>query len=481
MRVKTDRQTRPLRAAAMLSALVIAGCTPTLKDRDLTAGVTVPDAWTAVAEQNTAFGQDGWLTTFADPRLEELVLLGHERNPDLRISAARMAQADASARAAFGARLPSLDAQFAPSFIQSRFTAPNGQVGVVRQSTFSLNGTINWEIDVWGRVAANVAAADADLVASRADLEAARLSLGANMTRTYFDVVTAKQLAALAADTVSSFDRSLKIVQSRYRRGITNALDVRLAANSLESARALEVQRAGQLDLARRQLEVLLADYPAGKVAVATDLPALNDAGPQGVPSDLLSRRPDIRAAYLRLAAADYRVAVAKRNLLPAFTIQATSGNQNESFTEFLDFDSLVKRFAGNIAQPIFRGGALRADVALNKARADEAVATYARTLLTAFQEVETALANETFLQEREAFLTEAVNQAQAAASLAQNQYSRGLTPILNLLDAQRRDLDSRSQLIDIRSARVQNRVTLFLALGGAVLPPIEDDEEAPL
>lgn len=477
--MKISGSTRLLGPFMIVSALAIAGCTPSLQDRDLSAGVTVPEAWTAVAQKSSQFGQDGWLTTFEDPRLEELVALGHERNPDLRISAARMAQADASARAAFAERLPSLDAAFAPSRIQSRFTAPNGQVGVVRQNTFALTGTVNWELDVWGRVAATVAAADADLVASRADLEAARLSLGANMTRTYFDVVTAKQLAALAADSVASFDRSLKIVDSRYRRGITNALDVRLAANSLESARALQVQRAAQLDEARRQLEVLLADYPAGEVAVAADLPTLTATGPQGVPSDLLSRRPDIRASYLRLAAADYRVAEAKRNLLPAFTIQATAGNQNESFTEFLDFDSLVQRFAGNIAQPIFQGGRLRANVALNKARAEEAMATYARTLLTAFQEVETALANETFLRDREAFLAEAVNQAAAAASLAQNQYSRGLTPILNLLDAQRRDLDSRSQLIDIRGARVQNRVTLFLALGGPVLPPA--DEEAPL
>jgi NodT family efflux transporter outer membrane factor (OMF) lipoprotein len=470
------------RKGPLLAALAVslAACTPSLTERDMAAGVSLPPQWTALEKKSQGFEQDGWVSTFKDQRLVDLVTLGHERNPDLRIAAARMAQADASARVAFADRLPSIDAQFAPSRIQSRFTAPNGQVGVVRQNTFALTGNLNWELDVWGRVAASVAAADADLVASKADMQAARLSLGANMARTYFDVITSRELSRLALDSVNSFERSLRIVESRYRRGITNALDVRLAANSLESARALQVQRAGQLDENKRRLEVLLANYPAAKIDVARDLPSLEDAAPSGIPSDILSRRPDIRASYLRLAAADYRVAEAKRNLLPSFTIQATSGNQNESFTQFLDFNSLVKRFAGNITQPLFQGGRVRANLALNKARADEALATYTQTLLTAFQEVETALAAETFLKERELFLTQAVEQAAAASKLAEQQYSRGLTQILNLLDAQRRELDSRNQLIDIRSARVQNRVTLYLSLGGPVLPAA-NDEEAPL
>lgn len=477
MTARRSCRTAPLLVVLSLS---LGACTPTLTQRDLAAGVSMPDRWTAIAEQSADFGQDGWVSSFNDPRLEELVTLGHARNPDLRIAAARMDQAQASARVAFANRLPSLDAQFAPTRLQSRFTAPNGQVGVVRQNNFSLTGNLSWELDVWGRVAASVAAADADLVASRADLEAARLSLGANMARTYFDVITSRELSRLASDTVESFDRSLKIVRSRYRRGITDALDVRLAANSLESARALQVQRAAQMDENKRRLEVLLAEYPAGKVLVAEDLPALEETGASGIPSDLLSRRPDVRASYIRLAAADYRVAEAKRNLLPSFSITATAGNQNESFADFMNFNSLVNRFAANITQPVFQGGRVRANLALNKARAEEALATYAQTLLTAFQEVETALAAETFLQDREGFLLEAVNQAAAGAQLAQQQYSRGLTPILNLLDAQRRELDSRNQLIDIKSARVQNRITLYLALGGPVLP-IADDEEAPI
>lgn len=467
----------PLLAAA---ALALSACTPTLTQRDIVAGITVPDTWTAIADKSAALGDDGWLVSFDDDRLEALVTLGQERNPDLRIAAARMAQSTASARIAFANRLPSIAASFDPSKFQTRFTAPTGQVGVVRQDTFSLSGTLDWELDVWGRIAANVAAADADLTATKEDLAAARLSLGANIASTYFQVITSSQLAALAADSLASFDRSLKIVESRYRRGITNALDVRLAANSLESARALQVQRASQLDEARRTLEVLLADYPSASIAVADSLPVLSQAGPAGVPSELVSRRPDVRAAYVRLAASDYRVAEAKRNLLPSFSIAASSGNQNESFTNFLDFNSLVKRFAGSIAQPLFQGGRLRSNVTLTEAQADEAIATYTRTLLTAFQEVETALANDSYLDERERFLNAAVEQATAATQLAQQQYSRGLTTILNLLDSQRRELDSRNQLIDIRGARVQNRVTLYLALGGPVLP-LSDNEDTSL
>ncbi|MEM9879403.1 MAG: efflux transporter outer membrane subunit, partial [Pseudomonadota bacterium] len=443
------KRSRNVSAIAALSTLLLGACTPSLTQRDLSAGVIVPEAWTAIAERTDDFGLDGWAASFEDTELVDLIAMGRERNPDLRTAAARLNQSKASARVAFADRLPTLDAQFTPTRLQSRFTAPNGQVGVVRQNNFSLAGNLAWEIDVWGRVASNVAAADADLMASKADLAAAQLSFGANVARAYFEIVAASELSRLAADSTNSFARSLNIVKARYRKGITNALDVRLAANSLESAKALQVQRASQKAESQRRLEVLLGQYPAGLISAAQTLPTLGTAGPTGIPSDLLSRRPDIRAAYVRLAAADYRVAEAKRNLLPSFQITGSAGNQTEIFSDFLEFDSLVWRISANVTQPIFQGGRLKETVKLRQAQADEAVASYAGTLLTAFQEVENALANEDFLREREAFLKQAVDEAAAATVLAQQQYSRGLTQILNLLDSQRRELDSRSQLID--------------------------------
>ncbi|MEM7569099.1 MAG: TolC family protein, partial [Pseudomonadota bacterium] len=463
-----------LLAAALFG---VSACTPALPDRALDADVPPPEAWSANAQASAQPLIDGWLQTFEDDRLEELVRLAQVRNPDLRLAMARFQQARSSAKVAFADRLPSLNATFNPTRLQSRFTAPNGIVGVVRQNQFALSGEVNWELDVWGRVAANVAAADADYLASEADLVAARLSLGANVARSYYDVVSAAELLNLARESVESFDRSLKIVESRYRRGITNALDVRLAANSLESARALEVQRASGLDNARRSLETLLAQYPAGDIAVGGALPNLAALDGVGMPSDLLSRRPDVAASFIRLNAADYRVAAAKRQLLPTINLNGTSGNQTEIFSDFLDFDSLVWRITTSLTQPVFQGGRLRNQVKLNQARADEALANYAQVVLTAFREVETALANDRFLEDREAFSAAAVDEAAAAARLAQQQYSRGLTAILNLLDAQRRELDSRNQLIDIRSARVQNLVNLYLALGG---PVTEESEEAP-
>ncbi|MEO0412166.1 MAG: TolC family protein [Pseudomonadota bacterium] len=455
--------------AASLSALALGACTPAVPQRALDGDVPPPQAWSANEDVSAQPLTDAWIENFEDTRLAELVDIANERNPDLRIAFARFEQSRASAKIAFADRLPSLNATFTSTRLQSRFTAPNGIVGVVRQNQFVLSGEVNWELDVWGRVAANVAAADADYLATQADLEAARLSLGANVTRSYFEVIAAAELLALAKETVTSFERSLRIVESRYRRGITNALDVRLAANSLEGANALEVQRESGLDNARRSLEVLLAEYPAGKIAVSQALPPLEPLQGLGLPAELLNRRPDVAASYVRLAAADYRVAASKRELLPAINLNGSSGNQTEAFSDFLDFDSLVWRITESLTQPLFQGGRLRNNVKLNKARADEALATYARTVLTAFQEVETALANDRFLEEREAFLAAAVEEAAAAQRLAQQQYSRGLTQILNLLDSQRRELDSRNQLIDIRLARAQNRVNLYLALGGPV------------
>ncbi|MEM6833280.1 MAG: TolC family protein [Pseudomonadota bacterium] len=446
----------------------VAACTPATPPRALNGGIETPDGWTANAADEAQPLEEGWLETFDDSRLEELVALAKVRNPDLRIAAARFAQADANARISFADKLPSLTANFTSTRLQSRFTAPNGQVGVVRQNQFSLNGEVNWELDVWGRVAAQVAAADADYQASAADLAAAQISLSANIARAYFNVVAAIEQLRLSQQTVESFDRSLRIVRSRYARGITDALDVRLTANSLESARALEVLRRSELDNNKRTLEILLADYPAGQVDVAKDLPKLPPLTGLGLPADLLSRRPDVQASYLRLAAADFRVAQSKRALLPQMTINATAGNQTEIFSDFTDFDSLVWRITGALAQPIFQGGRLKNAVKRDQAAAEEALASYTQTVLNAFEEVESALANDRLFVERERFSAQAVEQAAAGARLAEQQYSRGLTAILSLLDSQRRELDSRSQLIDVRAARAQNRVNLFLALGGA-------------
>jgi len=454
----------------MMTALTLvvlsAACTPAKVDRDADLGLAVPDQFAASQTSGNDL-YENWLEDVASPQLRAVIDEAMTLNPDLLATAARLNQAQAQLTIAGAARLPTLDAAFDFNRLQSRFTGPTGATASVRQSNFNLSGRLNWELDVWGRLAAQDAAAYSDSVAAEADLVNARLSLAGQVAQSWFALTTAQQQLDLAQTRVGSFERSNAIVRSRYARGITTALDVYLSESNLASARSLLTRRQNEFEQAQRALEVLVGRYPQAALEADEHLPEFMDAVPTGLPSELLGRRPDVQAAQARLISADYRYAAARRALLPQLSLTVTAGNRTETFRQFRSLSDLVYNLATNISQPIFRGGQLRATVRLEDARRDERLANYAGVLLGAFEEVENTLAAEVYLAEQVTHLRDAAQQAQAAETLAEQQYARGISPLLNLLDAQRRYLDAQSQYLDVLRARVNNRVQLHLALGG--------------
>ncbi|MGD8326318.1 MAG: efflux transporter outer membrane subunit [Sphingomonadales bacterium] len=452
--------------AAMSVFGLVAACTPAKVDRDVALGLELPERFVASEAEQESLYED-WLEDIASPTLRAVIDEALASNPDLLVTAARLNQAQAQLTIAGAARLPTLDASFNFNRLQNRFTGPTGETASVRQSNFNLSGRLNWELDVWGRLAAQDAAAYSDTLAAEADLANARLSLAGQVAQSWFALTTAQQQLNLAKTRVASFERSNGIVRSRYERGITTALDVYLSESNLASARSLLTRRENELGQAKRALEVLVGRYPTSALNADADLPEFVEDVPVGLPSELLSRRPDIQAAQARLIAADYRYAAARRALLPQFSLTVTAGERAETFRQFRSFSDLVYNLATNISQPIFRGGQLRANVRLEDARRDERLASYAGVLLGAFEEVENTLSAEIYLAEQVGHLRDAARQARAAERLAEQQYSRGITPLLNLLDAQRRYLDAQSQYLDVLRARVNNRVQLHLALGG--------------
>lgn len=449
--------------AVSVIALMCTACTPSQVKRDAALGLDVPQKW----EGASGALLDDWLEDVATPRLRTLLDEAMAANPDILATAARLAQADAQLTIAGAPRLPSLGASFDFNRLQNRFTGPTGETASVRQSNYNLSGRLSWEIDVWGRLAAQDAAALQDYEGAEADLAAARLSLAGQVAQSWFNLTTAEHQRNLARQRVESFERSDAIVKSRFERGITTALDVYLSRSSLASARSLLERRENELEQAKRAMEVLVGRYPAAALEAEAELPDISQTVPAGLPSDLLSRRPDIRAAQARLIAADYRYAASRRALLPQFSLTVTAGQRAETLDQFLNFSDLVYNLATNITQPIFQGGRLVATMHLDEARRDERLANYAGTLLRAFQEVENALGAEAYLSAQVVHLEEAARQARAAEELAVQQYSRGISQILNLLDAQRRYLDAQSQYLDALRARLNNRVELHMALAG--------------
>lgn len=429
---------------------------------------SAPMAWTALPKVSSG-AATGWLSDFSGGDLQPLVQQAIARNHDLRGAAARVSQARAQARIAGADLWPQLSADFGARRSQSA----SGQrfVGLGQRSNrFETGANVRWELDFWGRVADSRGAAFANAQAVEEDLHAARLSLAANTVKAAVTLAEARQLAVLAEDNVKTRRVHLGIVEKQLDRGIDGekaALDVSLSRADLARAESSLAARKRTADATQRSLEVLLGNYPAAKEKALAVLPGLGRGVPGGLPSEMLLRRPDLRAAERRLAAALRDESAAKKAFLPSLNLTGSAGFSTEDLTFLLDKDSLIWSIAGGVAQRLFEGGRIKGNIELAKARYQEALASYAGSVLTAFQEVETAIAAEAFLVEQEQALEQAVTEAERSVKLAAGQYDRGLADILTLLDAQQRAFDSRSSLLAVKAQRLRNRADLHLALGG--------------
>ena len=433
--------------------------------------VAVPDTWTAA---DTSVGEvaPDWWTDFGDPGLSAAVETALEQNFDLVAAVARLDQAAADARAVSGALQPTVQASYTGSRRKQNFVGfpiPGAEGRVL--STVSTNQgvslDVSWEVDLWGRLRGDAQAALADLQRSAADLRGAQLSMAGQTVKAWFAIAEARQQVTLSEATVASFRASAEQVRNRFEAGIRPALDLRLALLNLSNAEALRDQRRQQLDGSARQLEVLLGRYAAGTVDEPSSLPDVTIDVPGGIPADLVARRPDLVAAERQVAAASARLGVARAERLPNITLTAATGTATDALRSLVDGDFSVWSFLGNVVAPLWQGGRLRAQTDRAEAQTAEVLANYANTALVAYAEVETALAAEAFLADRVGHLTNAVEQARGAERLAEERYRAGLDNYITVLDSQRSAVQAEGDLIASRRLRLENRVDLYLALGG--------------
>ncbi|MBM4059934.1 MAG: efflux transporter outer membrane subunit [Planctomycetes bacterium] len=446
---------------------------------DLDHGLAVPAAFAAApAEPGTSTEPplaDGWWRQFGDAGLDAAVAAALEHNRDLQAAAARLEAAASSRVIAGSGALPQLDLGLSPQRSRRVFVGfPFGGGGVLSSTstTWGLSLNTSWELDVWGRVRAGESAAIAELQATAADAAAARLSLVGQVCRAWFAAIEARQQLALAEATAAAFGQTCADVRDRFRRGVKPAVEVHVAETNRHNAEAGVAQRRDLLDAALRRLEVLTGQYPAAAIATAPRLPERLPAVPAGLPSDLLRRRPDLTAAERRLAAAGCRVDAARAALWPRLALTASGGTTSEELADLADRDFRVWSLGANLLQPLFRGGALRADVAQRRALLAEALARYGTALLAAFAEVENALGAGERLDGRAASLAAASHHAARASELARDRWQRGLADFLLVADGQRQSFQSESARLAAARLRLDNRVDLILALGGGFAAP---------
>ena len=406
---------------------------------------------------------DAWWTLFNDPVLNDLQDRLIKGNQTLASAAAAVSVAQAALGSSRASLLPAVGVSAGAS--RAANAASSGPA-----TTYSLQGSLaNWELDLWGRVAANVNAAEAKLQASRQTLAATRLSVQATLAQSYFSLRTSDALAAVLTQTVAAYTRSLDLTQNRYQGGVASAADVAQAQTQLKSAQAQLVEARLQRAQLEHAIASLLGQAPAA-VALPPfgtgDLPAPPRA-PLQLPSTLLARRPDIAAAAAQVAAANAQIGAADAAFLPALTLSANGGFRNSELGSLIQTANRFWSLGPTLAFAVFDGGVRRAASDSAQASYDQTVAAYRQTVLTALQEVEDNLVAASLLQEEMGLQQESLTSARRALDIAQNQYKAGTVSYLNVVTAQTTVLSAERSLLDVRNRRLAAVNQLLKNLAG--------------
>lgn len=455
-----------MRTALFLAMAVLAGCAlkapPThtdVVDQALPKATRIPSAWRA--DPRAGEVTNDWLKSFNDPMLDAIVAEAIANNLDLRQAAERVAIAQQNVVVVGAALLPQVGAQLGATTIRdkdqdSNFNSTVAYVGVA------------WELDLWGRLRAQRAASEAAYQATALDYAYARQSLAALTAKAWYLAIETRQLVSLAEQAVRVFSDLLELVNIRRSAGKDSDLDVVDTRARLESAQAdLEAARETYGE-ARRALEVLLGRYPAAEIAIASTYPRLPPPAAAGVPAELLQRRPDIIAAEQVVLAAFRQHEAAELALLPDFSISIAGGRLGDQVLSLLRLNPWFATAGIGVSIPIFEGGALRAKVDIATAQQAQAVARYGAAALTAFREVENALANEQLLASRVPFTSRALADRTNAVQIATVQYRAGRRDLLWVAQLQAQQLATEAALIKLQSTQGANRIRLYLALGGS-------------
>ncbi len=414
-----------------------------------------------------------WWATFNDSHLDSLIAQALAYNHDLHAAAARLNAARAQAKMAAAPLYPQLSAGLSGTNRKQNFIGfpiPTQTTNGVPSSTSTTYGTsisASWEIDLWARLGASAAVAQANYQATRAMHRGARVSLAAQTAKAWFAAVEAKRQRELARAMYQDKRLSDAQVRARYERGVRPALDARQSQSDLAASRDRLHQREQRYDIAIRHLEVLIGRYPAGTFAIADDLPQVPHPVPAGIPADLVSQRPDLIAVERQFAASQANHKAAKRARYPRISLTASGGTSSDALGNLLTGDFSVWSLIANLTQPLFQGGRVQGNIDLTRARENEAAAIFAQTVLQAYSEVENALSAEAYLAKREAALQTVAEQAMATRQWAEDRYDRGLTDLLTMLRTRGTAYLAESQLLAVRRQRLAARVDLHLALGG--------------
>jgi multidrug efflux system outer membrane protein len=445
--------------------------------------IEVPESYQNDRTEQTAnpIIADRWWQDFGDAELDVLVEEVLKRNWDLKQAAARIMEARAQYVQVSADRWPQAGLDY--DWDKRRFGGVNvgrGQTITTHQLTFPAL----FEIDLWSRLAKASKAAWDDILVDEENRRTVAQTLVAETINLYLQIEAVERRLQIADQSIKAFKRSLQFVETRYRRGLTSVLDVRQARRILAGAETLVPELQQQLGVSQQQLSILLGRYPKTQPARSQpeDYYRRPNPVPAGLPSTLLLRRPDIRAAEARLEALTQRIGSAKAARFPAITLTGSYGWNADGKDRLFKSDSVIWNFSRGVVQPLMDAGRLKARQRGVEAQYQQAVSDYANTVLNAFAEVEGALLIRKKQLERRQRELKFLEEARATQRVAQNRYLKGLVQYLDVLDAQQTRFTAEGNLALVDLNILTNRVNLHRALSGswAVPEPIVVKNDGP-
>jgi NodT family efflux transporter outer membrane factor (OMF) lipoprotein len=424
------------------------------------------------SEPNDVLSRGPWWKIFNDEVLDGLEVQIDISNQNVKAAEAAFEQSRALVSQARAGFWPSLSAnagvqrQGSPIAVVSASGAQT-QIGTRTQTSYSAGLSAVWDLDIWGKIRRTSESELASAESSAAALAAARLSAQAELATDYFELRAQDQLQKLLDDTVEAETQSLHIAESRYKFGVAARADVVSAQTQLLGSQAQQVNAKIQRAILEHALAVLIGKQPAefslSIQGMRSDVPTV----PAGVPSTLLERRPDVAEAERKMAAANAQIGVAKAGYFPDLTLTGSDQYSTASFSNLIRNSNRVWAVGPSLAQTLFNGGLVRAQVREARAAYDGTVDSYRQTVLTSFQQVEDEIVTLRVLEQEGVIEDETVKAAREAEALTLNQYKAGTVPYSSVITAQTTRLSAEETALQVLSSRLQASVALIEALGG--------------